>query len=79
VNSQRRAAAWALPTRLTFDFDNFSAAGATATLVGNTLSVQYTILMSLSDFEDAIYVLDAARQAAEASRLASQNDTTLPN
>jgi hypothetical protein len=49
-------------TTVTFDFDSFSAAGATATLAGDTLKVQYTMLMSLSDFEDAIYVRNNGRQ-----------------
>ena len=49
-------------TTVTLDFDSFSAAGATATLAGDILTVKYTILMSLSDFEDAIYVRESNRQ-----------------
>ena len=47
---------------VTFDFDSFSAAGATAALAGDTLTVRYTLLMSLSDFDDAIYVRENVRQ-----------------
>ena len=48
-------------TTVTFDFESFGAAGATATLASDTLTVQYTLFMSLSDFEDAIYVRETTR------------------
>lgn len=45
---------------LVFDWEGWSTAGAwgaTGTLKGDTLSVQYNLIMSLTDFEDAAYVL----------------------
>ena len=45
---------------IVFDWDGWSTAGAwgaTGTLVGDTLTVRYNVIMSLSDFEDAAYVL----------------------
>lgn len=46
-------------SEITFRFDGWSTAGpwiANATLRGDTLTVTYNIVMSLSDFEDGIYV-----------------------
>jgi hypothetical protein len=43
-----------------FDWDGTSAAGpwgATGTLEGNSLTVQYNLIMQLTDFENAVYVL----------------------
>ena len=48
-------------TTVTLDFDGFGDAGATGTLVGDMLTVQYSILMWLADFQDAIYVRENAR------------------
>jgi hypothetical protein len=52
----RYSRAWAT---LTFDFDASSVAGpwqATGILVGRRLTIQYNPIMSLSDFEDGVYV-----------------------
>ena len=44
--------------RITFDFDwNAQHKGATAVFDGNRMIVTYNLNMSLSDFEDAVYVL----------------------
>ena len=44
--------------RITFDFDwNAQSAGATAVFDGTRMTVTYNFYMSMSDFEDAIYVL----------------------
>jgi hypothetical protein len=46
-------------TRIQFAFDGWSTAGslgATATLVDDRLSVQFNMVMLMSDFEDAVYV-----------------------
>ncbi|HUQ20831.1 MAG TPA: hypothetical protein VM099_14535 [Gemmatimonadaceae bacterium] len=45
---------------IVFDWEGWSIAGpwgATGTLNGDTLTVKYNIIMSLSDFEDAVYTL----------------------
>ena len=44
---------------MTFEFGSRGdyAPGATGTLNGNSLTVQYTINMQMADFEDAVYVL----------------------
>jgi hypothetical protein len=45
---------------MNFEWEGFSTAGAfgaTGTLKGNSLTVDYTGLMEISDFEDAVYVL----------------------
>jgi hypothetical protein len=44
---------------ITFEWDGWSAAGswgATGTLQGDTLTVQYNQIMQLTDFEDAVYL-----------------------
>lgn len=44
---------------LTFQFEGFSDAkpwGAKGTLLGDTLTVRYSLIMALSDFDDAVYV-----------------------
>lgn len=51
----------------TFDFDGWSVAGpwrATGTVRGDSLIVEYNIVMALSDFDDGVYV----RAPAEAAR-----------
>ena len=43
---------------ITFEWDGWSLAGpwgATGTLHGDTLTVQYNLIMQLTDFEDAVY------------------------
>jgi hypothetical protein len=43
-----------------FDWEGGSAAGpwgATGTLKGDSLTVQYNVIMQLTDFDDAVYVL----------------------
>ncbi|MFN2602568.1 MAG: hypothetical protein ABR582_07420 [Gemmatimonadaceae bacterium] len=45
---------------IVFDWKGWSGAGpwgATGTLDGNTLTVRYNIIMAMTDFEDAAYVL----------------------
>ena len=45
---------------VTFDWDGWSSAGpwgATATLDGKSLAVQYNVIMQLTDFDNAVYVL----------------------
>ena len=45
---------------LVFEWEGWSAAGpwgATGTLKGDSLTVQYNLIMQLTDFEDAVYVL----------------------
>ncbi len=44
---------------ITFEWEGWSTAGpwgASATLRGDTLKVAYNLIMSLSDFEDAVYL-----------------------
>ncbi len=44
---------------IVFDWEGWSSAGpwgATGVLRGNTLTVEYNLVMSLSDFEDGVYV-----------------------
>ena len=44
---------------IVFDWEGWSAAGpwgATGTINGNFLTVQYNLIMQLTDFEDAVYV-----------------------
>ncbi len=44
---------------ITFDWDGSSKAGpwgATGTLSGKSLTIQYNLIMQLTDFEDAVYV-----------------------
>jgi hypothetical protein len=44
---------------ITFDWEGWSTAGAwgaTGTLKGDSLAVQYNLIMQLTDFEDATYV-----------------------
>lgn len=50
---------------VTFEWEGWSLAGpwgATGTLDGDTLTVQYNTVMDLSDFENAAYVLAATNQ-----------------
>ena len=45
---------------ITFDWEGWSLAGpwgATGTLCGNSLRVEYNVIMMLTDFEDAVYEL----------------------
>jgi hypothetical protein len=45
---------------LTFEWEGWSTAGpwsATGTLKGDSLTVQYNLVMHFTDFEDAVYVL----------------------
>ena len=43
--------------RITFDFEwNNQAAGATGYFVGDAMTVTYNTMMSLSDFENGVYV-----------------------
>ena len=45
---------------ITFEWEGWSRAGpwgATGMVEGNTLRVQYNLIMQLTDFEDAVYVL----------------------
>ena len=45
---------------VTFEWEGWSAAGpwgATGTLTGDALTVRYNVIMQLTDFEDAVYVL----------------------
>ena len=42
---------------ITFQWEGWSTAGATGTLKDGSLTVQYTLVMQLSDFEDAAYRL----------------------
>jgi hypothetical protein len=45
---------------ITFEWEGWSVAGpwgATGTLKGDSLTVQYNLIMQLTDFEDAVYVL----------------------
>jgi len=45
---------------ITFEWEGWSAAGpwgATGTLQGDSLRVQYNFIMQMTDFEDAVYVL----------------------
>jgi hypothetical protein len=45
---------------ITFDWEGWSTAGewgATGTLKGDSLTVQYNLIMQLTDFEDAVYAL----------------------
>jgi hypothetical protein len=44
---------------ITFEWEGWSTAGpwgATGTLKGDTLTVQYNLIMAMSDFEDAVYL-----------------------
>lgn len=44
---------------ITFEWEGWSTAGpwgATGTLKGDTLTVQYNLIMMMSDFEDAVYL-----------------------
>ncbi len=48
-------------SRIDFDFDGWSVAGpweANGTIDGDRLTVEYNTVMMLSDFEDAVYLLD---------------------
>ena len=45
---------------VSFKWQGWSSAGAwgaTGTLTGDTLTVEYNVIMSLTDFEDAVYLL----------------------
>lgn len=45
---------------MTFEWEGWSVAGpwgATGTVRGNALTVQYNLVMQLSDFEDAVYTM----------------------
>jgi hypothetical protein len=45
---------------ITFEWEGWSVAGpwgATATISDDSLSVEYNLIMQLTDFEDAVYVL----------------------
>jgi hypothetical protein len=45
---------------ITFEWEGWSSAGAwgaTGTLKGDSLTVQYNVIMQLTDFEDAVYSL----------------------
>jgi hypothetical protein len=45
---------------ITFQWEGWSAAGAwgaTGMIKGNSLTVQYNVIMELTDFEDAVYSL----------------------
>jgi hypothetical protein len=45
---------------ITFEWEGWSSAGAwgaAGTVNGNSLKVEYNVIMRLSDFEDAMYVL----------------------
>lgn len=45
---------------VTFEWEGWSTAGpwsATGTLKGDSLTVQYNLVMHLTDFEDAVYAL----------------------
>jgi hypothetical protein len=45
---------------VTFEWEGWNIAGpwgATGTLNGNSMTVQYDLIMQLSDFEDAVYML----------------------
>ena len=45
---------------ITFEWEGWSAAGpwgAAGTVKGDSLTVQYNLIMQLTDFEDAVYVL----------------------
>jgi hypothetical protein len=45
---------------LTFEWEGWSSAGpwgASGTLSGDSLTVEYNLIMQLTDFEDAVYVL----------------------
>ena len=45
---------------ITFEWEDWSAAGpwgAAGTVKGDSLTVQYNLIMQLTDFEDAVYVL----------------------
>ena len=45
---------------LNFDWEGWSSAGtwgATGTITGETMQVEYNLIMSLSDFENAVYTL----------------------
>jgi hypothetical protein len=46
---------------VTFEWEGWSVAGpwgATGTLRGNALTVQYNLIMQLTDFEDAVYTMN---------------------
>ena len=47
-------------SQLSFDWDAWGAGAASATLVGDDLSVKYAERMSLNDFVDGVYVREAA-------------------
>jgi hypothetical protein len=45
---------------ITFDWEGWSAAGpwgATGSIRGDSLTVEYNLIMQLTDFEDAVYAL----------------------
>jgi len=45
---------------ITFEWEGWSAAGpwgATGTIRGDSLTVEYNLIMQLTDFEDAVYAL----------------------
>jgi hypothetical protein len=45
---------------IAFDWEGWSTAGpwgATGTLTGDSLTVQYNFIMQMTDFEDALYVI----------------------
>jgi hypothetical protein len=42
---------------ISFGWEGDGRWGASATLTGDTLTVQYNLMMTMSDFDDAVYVL----------------------